>query len=239
MIDPNTGLVNESPIRVVPRLYLWSDNVLCATVLKTWNQTIYNQLVNKTAEVKKQYNLKSLSPWTLLCDPDVITRVGMQKSFNHNNDFQIKGTNYWYSNYDGNSAFSKEAPYVNIQFLRAIDYFRQGKTSDSKWCYNKAMSYWDGSGFADKTITEVNTGKYELYKYALYKIAQKTTGFQKITPPTALAAMNQDDKGAVYTHYKKETISDYKQGKPFKPVSSTNTETASFCLLAGFSSTNI
>ena len=244
MIDPDTGLVNESPIRDPPRLYLWSDNVLCATVLKDWDSVIYNQLVNKVIAIKTRYSKTCKMPGTLICSTDVINRVGMHTSFAHNSDHQISNTNYWYSNYDGSTSFSKDTPYSNIQFFRAIYYFKKGDRTTAKYHWNRAISYWDGKGFADDTfVNGPNIGEYELYKYALWRIAKNITHFSdSITPPCAIAAMNQDPVDfSVYTHYTASNVTGYvsNPSNPVTRVSSTNTETAAFCLIANFSSTQI
>lgn len=207
--NPSVGLVKET--EAIDTYWLWTDNVLASEVLKDFD---YQKSASITSAIKNytsMYDLDYRHPQGVLFDNVAY--------FNGVTNKQIVG-NIWYS--DSDQTELECSDYGDIAFLKSIYYYRAGKLSESRTCYDMGASMFDGIGIKDKAFVS-DGNRYSTYKLALWQIASNVTGYEIPKEPMAIMPFMQDETtGGVYTHYLPNLT----------PNSLTNVETTSLVIMA-------
>jgi hypothetical protein len=214
-LNPNIGLLHDSP-RVKPHIYwLTNDNALAAYVFAQLGKP---DLATTITETIKKYGQPSNGlievVWGMPIDfpPHIervvtVARVGADEI---QQEFHTDG-----------ARFEDWADYANLAFLGALNESARGNSEQARKIFNQTMTRFDETGFPDRGYA----GSYETYKVALalyvgVKIrALSPDQRQKLL--TVLLA-RQAPSGGFFTNYPDS------EG----PGRDTNTETTSFALLA-------
>jgi hypothetical protein len=106
--NPDIGLIRENVY--FDRCWLWSDNVLAAQVLKGYDDSISQSIINTIDAYILKYNLQFISAYKLMVDQPNGT-----PSFKSSVDVNLVD-NIWYTNYDGGHLELSCKDYADIAF---------------------------------------------------------------------------------------------------------------------------
>ena len=213
LYNSTVKLLHENETMI--KYWLWSDNILASKVLKGYDDNISRNIANTIHDYKLTYNIDMLSQFAVLVDST--SKSSFKQAISKN-----LIDNIWYTNYDGGSVDLSCSEYADVAFLKSLYFYNNNDINNSKICYDKAVSMFDGIGFKDKAFY-ADGNSYATYKIALWKIASTRTGFADTRELTNLIGDLQNRiTGGIYTHYASDLL----------PRGFTNAETTSLVVMA-------
>jgi hypothetical protein len=155
-----------------------------------------NQTIN---QAKSQYNLEMRDPIADLVDrpQDFSIKSNIEPQISTSPDIR-------YSDYTSGETDLSCNEYGDIAFLSSIHFFREGRTTEAKTCYDLGAAQFDDIGINDRP-RQISAGAYDTFKMILWIIAQDITGFTSNGPPQPytdnLIANAQDSDGGIMAEY--------------------------------------
>lgn len=213
-INPELGLLRESPEVAPNRYWLTNDNALAGYTFSQFgykdtrrmilrNLDDYGDFENNFIEVVMGH-IVDMPP--SVAEAVLITKIGEAE--------------IWTEKHESESRYEDWQEYANLGFMMALNHVNLDNEAIAQEQILNTMQMFDGKGFRDKAFN----GSYETYKLALAIYTARKANMilpdEEIILETLLKM--QDKNGGFRTHYDEN----------LKPLGDTNTETTSFALLA-------
>ncbi|MBE0684509.1 MAG: hypothetical protein IH585_00765 [Anaerolineaceae bacterium] len=213
-INPELGLLRESPVVAPNRYWLTNDNALASYTFSQFgykdtrrmilqNLDDYGDFENNFIEVVMGH-VVYMPP--RVPDAVLITKIG---------DAEI-----WTEKHVSDNRYEDWQEYANLGFMVALNHVNLDIKAIAQELIMKTMGMFDGKGFRDKAFN----GSYDTYKLALAIYTARNANMilheEEIILDILLKML--DKNGGFLTRYDEN----------LNPLGDTNTETTSFALLA-------
>lgn len=213
-INPELGLLRESPVVAPNRYWLTNDNSLAAYIFSQFgykdtrrmilqNLDDYGDFENNFIEVVMGH-VVDMPP--SVAEAVLITKIGEAE--------------IWTEKHESDNRYADWQEYANLGFLMALNHVNLDNEAIAQEQVLTTMQMFDGKGFRDKAFN----GSYETYKLALaiYAASKCKVELQDGEIIFEILLKMQDKNGGFHTYYDEN----------LKLLGDTNTETTSFALLA-------
>ncbi len=213
-INPELGLLRESPVVAPNKYWLTNDNALAGYTFSQFGYKDTRRMILRNLDDYGDFEnnfIEVVMGHVVDMPPSVAQAVLITK---------IGDAEIWTEKHESDSRYEDWQEYANLGFMMALNSNNLINEALAQQQVLTTMQMFDGKGFKDKAFN----GSYETYKLALAIFTARKANMilQEEEKILEILLKMQDESGGFHTHYDEN----------LKPLGDTNTETTSFAMLA-------